>query len=143
VVRRPAKRGGLLDEPAGADAELEPAVRQHIEGGGLLRERERIRRGERDDRRPEPNALGDRSGEAKAAHRVAPFGRRVPWRPSVGAVRVTALEPGGDDGVRRRPERVVAERLDAARDRDHVRPRRAPGKREDASDAHGATIEQE
>ena len=75
-----AERATLLEQPAGADAELESPVREQVDRRGLLRERQRVREDERHDGDPEPHAFGRRCGEREQGHRIDPRARRVPGR---------------------------------------------------------------
>jgi len=60
LVLRDAEAGKLVRAVALADAEIEAAVRQQVEGRGLLGDQHRVMPRQHDDRGAEPDALGAR-----------------------------------------------------------------------------------
>ena len=78
VIGRVTEGAALLEQPSRSDAELEAPVREHVNGRGLLRERDRVGDDERHDRDPEAHPLRRRGDEPERRHRVGPRGPGVP-----------------------------------------------------------------
>lgn len=88
--------GGLLDVPAEAQPEREPAAGEMVERGDLLGQGDRVVLGDERDARAEPEPLGDGGGLAEGHERVegAPvLGRQITAR------RVRGGPLDGDVGV--------------------------------------------
>jgi hypothetical protein len=66
---RDAEAGEFVSPIALADPEIEPAIRQQVEGRGLLGDQDRVVPRQHDDRGAEPDALGTRRQIGEQAHR--------------------------------------------------------------------------
>ena len=69
LLGRDAEPGEFVSPIAFADPEIEPPVRQQVEGRGLLGDQDRVVPGQHHDRGAEPNALGARGQIGEQAHR--------------------------------------------------------------------------
>ena len=111
ALPRNAQSLELLTQPADAHAQRDPALRQHVQGGHLLGEGERMALRQKRDARGQPDGGSDGGGIAEPHQRV---GYRVVARArhlAAGRVRVRGLVALGVQDVLHRPQRVEPRRL--------------------------------